>query len=100
MAQSSPSGLISGRTRAQTRWLIARANKLHAEGEREVMRAELEMLRAEEERLGREKEGLVDELLRREFGDEAEEMIKEPALPTDGAVPPWLLQPSEAHRVP
>jgi len=56
------------------------------------MRAELEMLRAEARRLEDEKERMMDELLRREFGDESDNMINEPTLPADGTVPPWLLQ--------
>ncbi|EJT98193.1 hypothetical protein DACRYDRAFT_111168 [Dacryopinax primogenitus] len=89
LAQASPGGRIAGRSRAHTRWLIARANKAHAEAEREVMRAELEMLKAEEERLIFEKEGLVDELLRRELGEEGERLIGDPVLPR-GRDAPWL----------
>ncbi|KZO97316.1 hypothetical protein CALVIDRAFT_563111 [Calocera viscosa TUFC12733] len=90
LATSSPEGKIDGRSRAHTRWLIARANREHAHAEREVMRAELEMLRAEERRLGEEKERLLDEVMRRELGEQAENLIKEAILPTDGSVPPWL----------
>ncbi|KZT51957.1 hypothetical protein CALCODRAFT_487498 [Calocera cornea HHB12733] len=98
-ALSSP-GSTDHRSRAHTRWLIVRANREHAAAERVVMRAELEMLRVEERRLREEKERLLDEVMRREMGERAEALIKHPSLPTDGAVPPWLLHLSNGNRRP
>ncbi|KAI0822147.1 hypothetical protein BC628DRAFT_1542416 [Trametes gibbosa] len=75
LRQADPvTGLIMGRSHAQVRYMLVKAKHKWAMQQHEALVEELRMLRHEEKCWKERKDALLDELLRRQFGPQAEQL--------------------------